>query len=232
MEAKQGIMTTDNGIDTSTNVMTGNSTDIMTGNSQPLTRTIGKSKQDKDPNALKIASFRTKEGVWAEFSSKAESDGLTATDVLKAAMEQYINGEYNPRIMTGINTTVRHADNGMTRDEVLDIVNTAISTVVSTLAMPTEEQVNALVSTAISTAVSTEFIKDSIMIAINTLSLQTANDVSTLVSTALVPIEAEVEALKKSEPYCVHSHRQNDFNRYGGGGIAGTGHNHRTYPRR
>jgi hypothetical protein len=209
-ESDSSIMTTDNGIDTSTNVMTSNSTDIMTGNSQPLTRTIGKPKLDKDPNALKIASFRTKEGVWAEFSTKAESDGLTATDVLKAAMEQYLSGEYNPRVITGISTTVRHTNNGLTRDDVLEIVSTAISTAIntgrirdevstaiSTLSLPTEERVNTLVSMAVDTAVSTEAINSNIMTAISTLSLQTATDVNTLVSTALVPIEAELEVLKK-----------------------------------
>jgi hypothetical protein len=209
-ESDSSIMTTDNGIDTGTNVMTGNSTDIMTGNSQPLTRTIGKPKPDKEPNALKIASFRTKEGVWAEFSTKAESDGLTATDVLKAAMEQYISGEYNPRVITGISTTVRHTNNGLTRDDVLEIVSTAISTAIntgrirdevstaiSTLSLPTEERVNTLVSMAVSTAVSTEAINSNIMTTISTLSLQTATDVNTLVSTALAPIEAELEGLKK-----------------------------------
>lgn len=173
-ESDSSIMTTDNGIDMNTNVMTDNSMDIITDNSQPLTRTIGKPKPDKDPNALKIASFRTKEGVWAEFSIKAESDGLTATDVLKAAMEQYLSGEYNPRVITGISTPVRHTNNGLTRNDVLEIVNTAIST-----------------------AISTEQLNDSIMTAISMLSLQTATDVNTLVSTALVPIEAELEGLKK-----------------------------------
>lgn len=175
-ESDLSIMTTDNGIDMNTNVMTDNSTGIITSNSQPLTRTIGKPKPDKDPNALKIASFRTKEGVWAEFSTKAESDGLTATDVLKAAMEQYLSGEYNPRVITGISTNVRHPNNGLTRDDVLEIVNTVIST-----------------------AISTEQINSNIMTAINTLSLQTATDVHTLVSTALAPIEAELEELKKSD---------------------------------
>ena len=164
------IMTTDSHTDTRTNVMTNDSMGINTGNSQPLTRTIGKPKQDKDPNALKIASFRTKEGVWAEFSAKAESDGLTATDVLKAAMEQYLSGEYNPRVITGISTHVRHTNNGLTRNDVLEIVNTVIST----------EQLNS-----------------NIMTAISTLSLQNAADVHTLVSIALVPIEAELEVLKK-----------------------------------
>lgn len=209
-EFDSSIMTTDNGIDSSIDVMTDNSTNIMADNSQPLTRTIGKPKKDKDPNALKIASFRTKEGVWAEFSQKAESDGLTATDVLKAAMEQYLSGEYNPRVITDISTAVRHTNNGLTRDDVLEIVNTAIdtaintgrvrdevSTAISTLSLPSEERVNTLVSMAVDTAVSTETINSNIMTAISTLSLQTDVSVITLISTALAPIEAEVAELKK-----------------------------------
>jgi hypothetical protein len=93
----------------------------MTDTDQPQ-RAIGKPKQDKDPNALKIASFRTKEGVWAEFCQKAEDQNLTATDVLKAAMDQFIAGEYNPRLYATIGM---HHD-ALTRHDVLEIVNTAI----------------------------------------------------------------------------------------------------------
>jgi diacylglycerol kinase len=85
----------------------------------PIQREIGKPKQDKDPNALKIASFRTKEGVWAEFCQKAEEQNLTATDVLKAAMDQFISGEYNPRVYATVSMSNVHHD-------VLEIVNTAI----------------------------------------------------------------------------------------------------------
>jgi hypothetical protein len=93
----------------------------MTETDQPQ-RAIGKPKQDKDPNALKIASFRTKEGIWAEFCQKAEAQNLTATDVLKAAMDQFIAGEYNPRVYAAIGV---HHD-ALTRHDVLEIVNTAI----------------------------------------------------------------------------------------------------------
>lgn len=100
---------------------------------------------DKDPNALKIASFRTKEGVWSEFCNKAESIGWTATDVLKAAMEQFIAGEFQPTV----GTSARHHDSVLTRHDVLEIVNTAIMT----LSIPTEESIHTLVNTAISTTV-------------------------------------------------------------------------------
>lgn len=138
-------------------------------------------KPAKDPNALKIASFRTKEGVWAEFCQKAELIGLTATDVIKAAMEQFIAGEYTP---SSVKTLVRHdnhTDNVLTRDEIVDIVNTAINT-----------------------AISTEQINSSVMTVISTLSLPSHDDVSTTVNTAfdqfteeLARLDAEVEEVKK-----------------------------------
>jgi hypothetical protein len=123
------VMTDDNYV--STDVSMGISTDnthtddIMTDDIQM--RAIGKPKVEKDPNALKLASFRTKEGVWAEFCQKAETMNLTATDVLKAAMDQFIAGEYDPRVYV----PSRHHDSGMTRNDVLDIVNTSVNTAIS-----------------------------------------------------------------------------------------------------
>jgi hypothetical protein len=105
--------------------MTSEHTNIMTG-----------TKPVKDPNALKIASFRTKEGVWANFCQKAESIGLTATDVIKAAMEQFINGDYSPySIHTAVSTNTVHHDNVITHSDVLEIVNTAVSTLPNTIAV-------------------------------------------------------------------------------------------------
>jgi hypothetical protein len=95
--------------------MTDVNTDIITS---------GKPNQGKDPNALKIASFRTKEGVWAEFCQKAESIGLTATDVLKAAMEQFIAGEYSPTMGKLLVHHDSRTDGILTKDE----VNTAVMT--------------------------------------------------------------------------------------------------------
>jgi hypothetical protein len=110
--------------------------------------TVG--KPAKDPNALKIASFRTKEGVWAEFCQKAESINLTATDVIKAAMEQFINGDYTPySIHTAVSTNDVHHDSHtndvLTKDEVIDIVNTAVNT----LSLPNHDDVMTLDTGAI-----------------------------------------------------------------------------------
>jgi predicted DNA-binding protein YlxM (UPF0122 family) len=161
-ELTTGIMTGSDYIDTHISVMTDDSmgimteddytdthTDsIMTSDSQ-IQRTLGKPKQEKDPHALKIASFRTKEGVWAEFCNKAEEQGLTATDVLKAAMEQFISGEYNPSVYTPNNMAGRHHDNGLTRHDVLDIVNTAIQETLSLLEIPNEETIDRQIKSSI-----------------------------------------------------------------------------------
>jgi hypothetical protein len=167
------IMTEDDGTNIDNDIMTNDSTGVMTDNSQTLTRTIGKPKADKDPNALKIASFRTKEGIWAAFSAKAEEDGLTATDVLKAAMEQYINGEYNPRVITPISTMSRHTNSDLTRNDVLEIVNTAIST-----------------------AISTEQVKPSVMTAVLTPSL-TEDEIGVIVTTKLVAFRTQLDILEE-----------------------------------
>ena len=135
-------------------IMTDEHTSIITHKPKPV----------KDPNSLKIASFRTKEGVWADFCSKAEEQGLTATDVLKAAMEQFINGEYQPTDRA----SVQHRDSVLTRNDVLEIVNT----VIGTLSIPTDEGINTLVSTHINTAVKSE------------------------IDRALEPISEAIEALK------------------------------------
>lgn len=116
-------------------------------------RAIGKPKVEKDPNALKLASFRTKEGIWAEFCQKAESINLTATDVLKAAMDQFISGEYDPRVYV----PSRRNDDGLSRHDVVDIVNgivaetlgkldplsnAALTTVINAMSLPSSDDVN------------------------------------------------------------------------------------------
>ncbi len=154
-------------------VMANDNTSVNTANSQPSTRTIGKPKPEKDPNALKIASFRTKEGVWAAFSTKAESDGVTATDILKAAMEQYTSGEWDPRIIAPVNTLARHTNSGLTRNDVIDIVNTAIST-----------------------AISTEQVKSSVMTAVMTPSL-TEDEIGVIVTTKLVAFRTQLDILEE-----------------------------------
>jgi antitoxin component of RelBE/YafQ-DinJ toxin-antitoxin module len=72
-------------------------------------------------------------------------EGLTATDVLKAAMEQFINGDYHPQ--NGMSDT-RHHDSVLTHNDVVEIVNT----VVSTLSLPSSDNINTLVSMYVNTA--------------------------------------------------------------------------------
>lgn len=100
-------------------------------------RAIGKPKVEKDPNALKLASFRTKEGIWAEFCQKAESINLTATDVLKAAMDQFISGEYDPRIYV----PSRRNDDGLNHHDVKNIVDQAISEALAKLSLLNNEAI-------------------------------------------------------------------------------------------
>jgi hypothetical protein len=92
----------------------------MTAMSEELTEV------SKDRNALKIASFRTKEGDWADFCAAAANNNLTATDVLKAAMEQYTAGEYVPLMNTGMTNSFRASSN-ITREEIQELIGTALS---------------------------------------------------------------------------------------------------------
>jgi hypothetical protein len=84
-------------------------------------------KEPDDRNKLKIASFRTTDGDWFDFSQAAESNGLTATDVLKACMLEYLQGTYTPVINTPVSKRLQAAQ-GVTADEVQALISTAIST--------------------------------------------------------------------------------------------------------
>jgi hypothetical protein len=85
-----------------------------------------RTKQYKDPSALKIASFRTKEGVWAEFCDKAESVNLTATDVLKMAMAEFIDGRYVPNVGKLLVRHDNRNDDVLTKDEINKLIDAAI----------------------------------------------------------------------------------------------------------
>ena len=117
-------------------------------------------------NKLKIASFRTTDGAWAEFTAAARAIGLTATDVLKAAMEQFVAGEYSPAVNTGISTGVSTSPS-ISREEIQQLIDTAVSTAISMqsrhddmgigmgMQMITREEIQSLINTAISTPVNT-----------------------------------------------------------------------------
>lgn len=150
-----------------------------------------------DRDKLKIASFRTKEGVWADFTAAANKRGLTATDVIKACMEQFTSGEYIPIVNTTVNTQPT-----ITREEIQELIDTAISTAIDTEAITSD------VLTAVSMNVNTEMIATlssridtGIMTAISTLSLPTESRVNSLVSTgistALVPIHDQIASLSE-----------------------------------
>ena len=72
--------------------------------------------------------------------------GMTATDVIKAAMAEFIDGSYNPvGIHTAISTGNIYHDSVLTRNDILEIVNTAVST----LSLPNHDVVMTIVNTAI-----------------------------------------------------------------------------------
>jgi hypothetical protein len=85
-------------------------------------------KEPEDRNKLKIASFRTTDGDWFDFSQVAESNGLTATDVLKACMVEYQAGTYTPVINTPVSMRIQAAQ-GITAEKVQELISTAINTV-------------------------------------------------------------------------------------------------------
>ena len=163
-----------------------------------------------DRDKLKIASFRTKEGVWADFTAAANKRGLTATDVIKACMEQFTSGEYIPIVNTTVNTQPT-----ITREEIQDLIDTAISTAIDTEAIASD------VLTAVSMNVNTEMIATlssridtGIMTAISTLSLPTEERVNSLVSTgistALVPIQDQIASLSKRIEQLKKQHSNDD----------------------
>jgi hypothetical protein len=166
--------------------MTNEHTDIMTN-----------SKQAKDPNALKIASFRTKEGVWAEFCQKAESIGLTATDVIKASMEQFISGDYNPRsIHTTVSTNVVHHDSVLTCHDVLGIVNTAVNT----LSLLNHDDVMTRINDAIDNRV-LPLIESATARVVASELLKTSTDATVLEELVKVNIEAHDRRVAELETY-------------------------------
>jgi antitoxin component of RelBE/YafQ-DinJ toxin-antitoxin module len=163
-----------------------------------------------DRDKLKIASFRTKEGVWADFTAAANKRGLTATDVIKACMEQFTSGEYIPIVNTTVNT-----QSTITREEIQDLIDTAISTAIDTEAITSD------VLTTVSMNVNTEMIAtlssridSGIMTAINTLSLPTEERVNSLVSTgistALVPIQDQIASLLERIEQLKKQHSNDD----------------------
>jgi hypothetical protein len=82
-------------------------------------------KEPDDRSKLKIASFRTTDGDWFDFSQVAESNGFTATDVLKACMVDYQAGTYSPSVNTPVSTRLQSAQ-GLSAEEARAIADSAI----------------------------------------------------------------------------------------------------------
>jgi hypothetical protein len=82
-------------------------------------------KEPDDRSKLKIASFRTTDGDWFDFSQVAESNGFTATDVLKACMVDYQAGTYSPSVNTPVSMRLQSAQ-GLSAEEARAIAESAI----------------------------------------------------------------------------------------------------------
>jgi hypothetical protein len=82
-------------------------------------------KEPEDRSKLKIASFRTTDGDWFDFSQVAEANGFTATDILKACMVDYQAGAYSPSVNTPVSMRIQSAQ-GLSAEEVQRVVDGAI----------------------------------------------------------------------------------------------------------
>ncbi len=138
---------------------------------------LGNPPQQHDRNKLKIATFRTKEGLWSDFTAAANALGLTATDIIRVAMEQFVAGDYTPHIPTAVNKVVNTAN------------NTAISTSINT----DNDELAQRINTAINTAINTETIEAAVMAVVGKLSLPTIKDVNTSINTALIQDKYAIE---------------------------------------
>jgi hypothetical protein len=100
-------------------------------------------KEPDDRSKLKIASFRTTDGDWFDFSQVAESNGFTATDVLKACMVDYQAGTYSPSVNTPVSMRLQSAQ-GLSAEDARAIADSAIE---QALAPIREQLSNARVGT-------------------------------------------------------------------------------------
>jgi hypothetical protein len=96
-------------------------------------RTKQVKKEPDDRNKLKIASFRTTDGDWFDFSQAAESNGFTATDVLKACMVDYQAGTYKPSVSTPVSIRLDSAQ-GVTAEDVQEAIEQALAPIQTDLA--------------------------------------------------------------------------------------------------
>ena len=160
-----------------------------------------------------MASFRVDRDEWNRFGLLAKRERLNATQVLTEYIQKCLDADrtYFGSRMSTDGSSIDSKLVSINNDEVLKLVDERISTAISTLSLQTPDLnlstgkdeifalINSKISTAISTmSLSTESQVDSLVsTAISTLSLSMANGVSTAISTALVPLQVEIEQLKK-----------------------------------
>jgi hypothetical protein len=96
-------------------------------------------KEPEDRSKLKIASFRTTDGDWFDFSQAAESNGFTATDILKACMVDYQAGTYSPSVNTPVSMRLQSAQ-GLSADDVRSIAESTVKQAIDAMRNNLDDQ--------------------------------------------------------------------------------------------
>ena len=135
-----------------------------------------------DRQKSKIASFRVKESEWADFTAMAEQNGLTATDILKSAMAQYVVGTFDP--------TTPSVSTELSDKLVIDTVSTAIAPLQAEI-----DRLGAMLTTLQDQILDTASIKQLVSTTVDTIVRQfnSNNFVSTDISTNIVPVSTNIE---------------------------------------
>ncbi|MFM2305221.1 MAG: hypothetical protein RLZZ135_2634 [Cyanobacteriota bacterium] len=101
-----------------------------------------------------MASFRIDRDEWNRFGLLAKRERLNATQVLTEYIQKCLNADrtyFDSRMSTDDSST-DHESVSIYTDDVSELIDERISTVISTLSVQKEEQIDRLVSTTVSTA--------------------------------------------------------------------------------
>ena len=145
-----------------------------------------------------MASFRVERDEWNRFGLLAKRERLNATQVLTEYIQKCLDADrtYFGSRMSTDGSSIDAKSVSTNNDEILKLVDERISTAISTLSLQTPDQHISMGNDEI-----LSLIDSKISTAISTLSIPTTNDVSTAISTAistaLVPLQDEIEQLKK-----------------------------------
>lgn len=135
-----------------------------------------------DRQKSKIASFRVKESDWADFTAVAEQNGLTATDILKSAMAQYVVGTFDPNTPS--------VSTKLSDKLVIDTVSTAIAPLQAEI-----DQLGALLATLQEQTLNAASIEQLVNTTVSTVIRQI--EIDKLVSTNVNTIAASIDIATK-----------------------------------